>query len=135
MPIRRGGNVWVAPLVGFVVRCLFVRLCMRVCVCLSLSLRKRTHARAHNVLFLHTHRLFAGGMKGDVDPCLRVGVLSASPLPRSGGGTEASSWVVEAKVGMFKTRRQTSWSNFCRMLGTETVLLLASSDAVCLQSM
>lgn len=38
-------------------------------------------------------------MKGDVDPCVRVGVLSASPLPRSGGGTEASSWVVEAKVG------------------------------------
>jgi len=41
-------------------------------------------------------------MKGDVDPCVRVGVLSASSLPRSGGGTEASSWVVEAKVGVEK---------------------------------
>ncbi|CAM9134046.1 unnamed protein product [Hapterophycus canaliculatus] len=33
-------------------------------------------------------------MKGDVDPCIRVDVLSASPLPRTG----ASSWVVEAKI-------------------------------------
>ncbi|CAM9296382.1 unnamed protein product [Pylaiella littoralis] len=36
-------------------------------------------------------------MKGDVDPSLRLGVLSISPLPRNGGGTEAS-WVVEAKI-------------------------------------
>lgn len=39
-------------------------------------------------------------MKGEVDPCVRVGILSASPLPRGAAGTDASSWVVEAKVGM-----------------------------------
>ncbi|CAB1104526.1 unnamed protein product [Ectocarpus sp. CCAP 1310/34] len=37
-------------------------------------------------------------MKGEVDPCVRVGILSASPLPRGATGTDASSWVVEAKI-------------------------------------
>lgn len=43
-------------------------------------------------------------MTGKVDPCLRVHVLSASALPRSRGGSEPSSWFVEAKVGTSNSR-------------------------------
>lgn len=47
-------------------------------------------------------------MKLVEDPCVRVGVLSAGPLPRSGGGAEASSWVVEAKVSSSSSRARCS---------------------------
>lgn len=39
---------------------------------------------------------------GVVDSCVRVQVLSAASLPRSRGGSEDSSWFVEAKVSFFK---------------------------------
>lgn len=38
-------------------------------------------------------------MKGVVNSCMRVHVLSAASLPRSRGGHEDSSWFVEAEVG------------------------------------
>lgn len=39
-------------------------------------------------------------MKGVVNSCVRVHVLSAASLPRGRGGHEDSSWFVEAEVGL-----------------------------------
>lgn len=73
--------------------------CAFICFVTSVVGSLCTLTSYHNIRRAAPLNATLGGMKGDVDPSLRLGVLSISPLPRNGGGTEAS-WVVEAKVAL-----------------------------------